>query len=131
MIGSSPSTDICCQCQHYKCVCVSVSHRTTLCYCFGCKADVIGASGNVGVESVSHSEILPVCVCVSTVAAACVSAHKDRSCISTAPLACARGTCACVFGWFGAAKFTNSIKSNCDVFRQLLTPVVQMGKAIN
>lgn len=26
---------------------------------------------------------------------------------------------------------TNSIKSNCDVFRQLLTPVVQVGKAIS
>lgn len=40
--------------------------------------------------------------------------------------------CVCVCPCSAAhSNCTNSIKSNCDVFRQMLTPVVQVGKPIS
>lgn len=66
---------------------------------------VVDAAMWGGITSILY--VLHPCVCESSVSGAL----------------CVRALC--------VSKCTNWIKGNCDVFRQLLTPVVGMGRAIS
>lgn len=79
-----------------------------------------------------HFTCLRVCVCVGVstlVVRLLMRSYRHVQGFWSLPV-CVMYVCLALLS-AAVSKCTNWIKSNCDVFKQLLTPVVQVGKAIS